>query len=453
MKRNFLDIIFENNQEADKFSSFGEIYQVNRKSRVKAYLLGILLFACLVLFLPWTQNIRAKGKVTTLRLEDRPQELNTIIPGRVVKWYVKEGDFVKKGDTILQLGEVKVEYFDPTLLKRTQQQISAKNRSIAAYEGKANTADTQIMALESALKFKLQSLDNKIEQQKMKITSDSADLAAAQIAVNAYKRQIQAAKVMLDSGAISLIEFEKRSVNYQEGVAKVTSVSNKLNQSKQELLNLKIEKNGVRQEYNDKFAKALGDRLASESSVASAEAEVFKLENTLSNYDARQQLYFIVAPQSGQITKAKKAGIGEMLKEGDMVVEVVPTTQNLAVEMFVNPMDLPLINKNQKVRFVFDGFPAIVFSGWPSSSYGTYSGVISAVETSISPNGLFRVMVKEDPEDRKWPEVLKLGGGASGIALLKDVPVWYELWRNINGFPPEYYKLGNDGYEEKKAKK
>jgi hypothetical protein len=85
MKRNFLDIIFENNQEADKFSSFGEIYQVNRKSRVKAYLLGILLFACLVLFLPWTQNIRAKGKVTTLRLEDRPQELNTIIPGRIVK--------------------------------------------------------------------------------------------------------------------------------------------------------------------------------------------------------------------------------------------------------------------------------------------------------------------------------------------------------------------------------
>ena len=338
MKRNFLNIIFENNLESDKFSSFGEIYQVNRQSRVKAYLIGILIFACLVLFLPWTQNIRAKGKVTTLRLEDRPQELNTIIPGRVVKWYVKEGDFVKKGDTILQLGEVKVEYFDPTLLKRTQQQISAKNRSIAAYEGKANTADTQILALENALKFKLQSVDNKIEQQKMKITSDSADLAAAQNAVNAYKRQIQAAKVMLDSGAISLIEFEKRSVNYQDGVAKVTSVANKLNQSKQELLNLKIEKNGVRQEYNDKFAKALGDRLASESSIASGEAEVFKLENTLSNYDARQQLYFIVAPQSGQITQAKKAGIGEMLKEGDMVVEVVPTTQNRAVEMFVYPM-------------------------------------------------------------------------------------------------------------------
>jgi RsmE family RNA methyltransferase len=27
-----------------------------------------------------------------------------------------------------------------------------------------------------------------------------------------------------------------------------------------------------------------------------------------------------------------------------------------------------------------------------------------------------------------------------GISLLKNVPIWYELWRNINGFPPDYYQ-------------
>ena len=27
------------------------------------------------------------------------------------------------------------------------------------------------------------------------------------------------------------------------------------------------------------------------------------------------------------------------------------------------------------------------------------------------------------------------------MMLLKDVPIWYELWRQINGFPPEYYKV------------
>jgi hypothetical protein len=24
--------------------------------------------------------------------------------------------------------------------------------------------------------------------------------------------------------------------------------------------------------------------------------------------------------------------------------------------------------------------------------------------------------------------------------LLNDVPVWYEIWRQLNGFPPEYYE-------------
>ncbi|MCP9765393.1 HlyD family secretion protein [Lacihabitans soyangensis] len=437
--KTYLNTSFDKIDEAAKMKSFSDIYQINKRSSIKKWFYGILVISLVILLLPWTQNIRSNGNITTLRQEDRPQEINTIIPGRVVKWFVKEGDFVKKGDTILQLGEVKVEYFDPILLQRTQRQIDAKNQSILAYEGKASTSVTQTEVLRNAMELKLNSVDNKIGQQKLKITSDSADLAAANNALNAYTRQIAAAKVMLDSGVISLIEFEKRRVTYQDAIAKTTSSGNKLNQSKQELLNLRIERNGVVQEYLDKIAKAEGDRFGSISAAASTEAEVLKLENTLANYDARQQLFFITAPQSGQITKAMKAGIGEMVKEGDMIVEIVPQNTKLAVEMFVSPLDLPLINKGQKVTFIFDGFPAIVFSGWPQTSYGTFSGIITAVETSVSPNGKFRVLVAEDKDDRPWPKNLRMGGGSKGIALLKDVPIIYELWRNINGFPPEFY--------------
>jgi hypothetical protein len=112
--------------------------------------------------------------------------------------------------------------------------------------------------------------------------------------------------------------------------------------------------------------------------------------------------------------------------------------------MFVRPLDLPLLAAGQKVRFLFDGFPAIVFSGWPQASSGTFGGVIVAVESNVSVNGKFRVLVKEDTNDKPWPKQLKIGAGAQGIALLKDVPVWYELWRNINGFPPDYYKPSAD---------
>jgi hypothetical protein len=105
------------------------------------------------------------------------------------------------------------------------------------------------------------------------------------------------------------------------------------------------------------------------------------------------------------------------------------------------------------VRFIFDGFPAVVFSGWPEASYGSFGGKIIAIESNRSENGLFRLLVIEDKDDRPWPKDLKMGTGASGFALLKDVPVWYELWRNINGFPADYYKDSKPVNTSKEAKK
>ena len=436
---NFFNPDINSMKPGTKLESAGRIYRIQHQSRIKYWLLGILLLTLLIMFLPWTQNIRAKGIVTTLRQEQRPQQLNSIIAGTAIKWYVKEGDFVHAGDTILQLGEVKVDYFDPQLLERTEQQIKAKQQTIDGYKNKARTTVTQSTALNQARALKLQSLENKIAQQQFKVKSDEADLVAANNELETYKRQIEAAKLMLDSGAISLVDFERRRINYQNAIAKSNSASNKLLQSKQELTILGIDQRSAIQEYTDKIAKADGDRFSTLSDAASTEAEVSKLQNQYSNYDARNKLYYIIAPQSGQVTKAKKAGLGEFIKEGEMIVEIVPDNIQYAVELFVEPMDLPLINIGQKVRFVFDGFPAIVFSGWPGSSYGTFGGKVSAVETSVSENGKFRVLVIEDTDDRKWPPQLRMGGGASGIALLKDVRIYYEIWRTINGFPPEYY--------------
>ena len=436
----FITENIESQADNNSLTSFRKIYHIRRKSNLIIWLWGALILLVIIMLLPWTQNIRAKGTITTLRQEQRPQELNAIIGGRVIKWHAKEGDFVKKGDTILQLGEVKVDYFDPQLLERTQEQINAKRQSIEEYKRKANTTTVQAQALERARELKLQSLENKIAQQQLKVKTDEAELLALNNELSVYKRQIDAAKMMLDSGALSLSEFEKRKINHQNTIAKINGTNNKLLQDRQELVSLGIDQSTATQDYADKIAKAKGEGFASLSGAAGTEAEVLKLQNQYSNYDARSKLFYITAPQSGQLIKAKKAGIGEIVKEGETMAEIVPDQIQYAVEMFVEPKDLPLVSTGQKVRFVFDGFPAIIFSGWPENSHGTFSGRVSAVESSVSYNGKFRVLVTEDPNDKQWPKQLRIGGGASGIALLNDVPIYYELWRNINGFPPEYYK-------------
>jgi outer membrane protein TolC len=154
--------------------------------------------------------------------------------------------------------------------------------------------------------LKLQSLDNKIVQQQLKVTSDSTDIIAVSNELIVTKRQIDAAKLMLDSGAISLIDFERRKVSYQNATAKKVNAENKYLQSKQELTNLRIEKNSTVQEYIDKISKAQGDKYSSISNAATGQADIAKLQNIYASYDIRNKLYYITAPQGGQITKAKK---------------------------------------------------------------------------------------------------------------------------------------------------
>lgn len=112
------------------------------------------------------------------------------------------------------------------------------------------------------------------------------------------------------------------------------------------------------------------------------------------------------------------------------------------VEMYIRPIDLPLLEKGQSVLIQFDGWPAVVFSGWPNSSYGTFEGRVSAIDNFISPNGMYRVLVVPDPAGHPWPQALRVGAGTTNILLLKDVLVGYELWRKINGFPPDFYVTG-----------
>lgn len=427
------------------FYAYRHIYRYNKKSQVSLWFWLLIVLTTVILFLPWTQNIRAEGKVTTLRQEQRPQQVNTIIAGRVEKWFVKEGDHVQKGDTILRLSEVKPDYLDPGLLNRTEEQIEAKQSSLEYYQNKVVATETQIDALQNALKAKLDQLKNKLQQLTVKAEADSMEMIAAnndwKIALVQYNRQ----KAMYDSGLVSLTQLEGRNINFQNSAAKKISAENKYLATKQEMNIVTIEFSSVQQEYIEKVSKAESDKFGSLSLIAGGQGDLAKLQNQYASYTIRNAMYYIIAPQSGQIVKVRTAGIGEVLKEGDLLLHIVPDEIEYAVELYVRPVDLPLVSMGQNVRFVFDGYPAIVFSGWPRASYGTYSGTVSAIENNVSDNGKFRVLIKEDATYRKWPQQLKIGTGANGIALLKNVQVWYELWRNINSFPPDYYRPVKEG--------
>lgn len=424
-----------------ELQSVNQIYHFHKRSRVKRWFLFIFLGGIIVLFLPWTQNIKVQGNVSTLYQEQRPQQLNSPIPGKIIKWYVKNGDYVKKGDTLLQLSEVKEDYLDPLLVKRTEQQVDAKKGLQKYYEAKVGTTNSQLQALNSARDLKLSQLKVKISQLNNKLAGEEAELEAAKNELRMASDQYERQKKMYDEGLVSLTQFQQRSVSYQNALAKKTATENKLAQTRQEIVNVSIEQNATIQDYNEKLSKTEGDRFQSMGQIEGSDGDIAKLENQVANYRARQGLYFVIASQDGQVVQINKAGIGEILKDGESIATIVPDKVDYAVEIYIKPVDLPLVKEGQRVMCIFDGFPAIVFSGWPNSSYGTFAGKVIAVENNISANGMFKALVIQDKNEKQWPPKIKMGTGVQGIAILNDVPIWYELWRNINGFPPDYYEV------------
>ncbi len=401
-------------------------------------LTAALLIFIGILLLPWTQNIESEGKVISLSPNERPQSVQSIIAGRIEKWFVQEGDSVIAGDTLLFISEIKDEYFDPQLLANTESQLVSKENAVNSYMEKVQALDHQIDALITAKEIKRQQTKTKIDQARLKVKTDSVEYLTVEKNAKIIEEQLNRYQSLLEQNVISRTEWETRQMAYQNAQAKKNDQYNKLNIARAEWENAVREYRGIEAEYRDKIAKAESDKHSTFSAMYDTEAQVTKLQNQYNNYDKRSGLYYIIAPQNGFVSKVTKSGIGETIKEGEEVVRISPQNFKTAVELWISPVNNPLVHEGENVRIIFDGWPAFVVSGWSQMSSGLFDGVITSVDPAIQENGKFRIWVTP-MEGHQWPGQLRMGGGAKGILLLNDVPLVYELWRILNGFSPDFY--------------
>ncbi len=401
---------------ADQLYSL-RVLSTPRSGKILAvWLFGLGILLLVVLFLPWQQNIHGYGKITALSPSNRPQTIETTIAGRIQTWKIKEGQFVDKGDTIAIISEVKEKYFDPQMLLRLREVIHSKEQSLASKDLKSKSLKAQVKALENGMRIKMEQSRAKLEAERFRFAN----------AKNQYERN----KKLFEAGNIPLTKFQDIEYKYQGSEA--------------DFVNAEIEIERVQAEFLDKINKAESDLNNTLSEQFDTMAELSKLSNEYVNQQIRSQQYFILSPQAGFVIKAAQAGIGETIKEGDPVCTIMPQSTDVAVEMYIRAMDVPLVSHGRKVRIEFDGFPALQFSGWPSVSVGSFGGQVEVIDFVNTHPGEFRILVVPDPHDEKWPPQLRVGSGTKGWVMLDSVPVWYELWRQLNGFPPSLYKEPED---------
>jgi multidrug efflux pump subunit AcrA (membrane-fusion protein) len=392
--------------------------------------LGISLLA--LVFVPWRQSVYGYGRVIALDPLDRETPVESPIYGRVDEWFVSEGSKVREGDLIARISDNDSEF------------LAALRAQKEAAEAKLATAEEEVKLYQKVVEQNKTGLERSLE------AADS-NIAAAEAKVDAFTQEQQAI-------AANLKFLDQQKETYSRLEQKMLAAGLTVLEYQQKFL-----------ETSAKLAKAKADIAAAQSDLAAktayraeteakltaeirkAEAEIQKAFGKVAEANKelqdigvkirRQETQEVRAPRSGTIFRLLANKQITQLKDGDPIAILIPDAQQLAVELYLDGNDVPLVRERDSVRLQFEGWPAVQFVGWPSAAVGTFGGHVILIDQTET-KGKFRIVAIPDPAEAgdpvtRWPgeRFLRQGVRAKGWVLLREVPLWWEVWRRVNGFP------------------
>jgi len=399
--------------------------------------IGLLVFFTFVfipiglVFVPWQQNIRGKGRVTALDPQERRQDVDATIGGRIAEVYVRENSFVKKGEPLFKIVDL-----DPEFRQRLEREQRAIENGIAFDREQKVRNEDKIVNLKDARDTAVRAAESEIDAAKEKVRSSEEKLRAAKAKRITADFQYERMKSLFAKDAKSKRDLELAELGLQTAEASVNGAQADVDADKAELAAKREKLTKITQDAEVKINEARGKIAEIESKIAKAQEALQKKQGEI----RKAQSQDIVAPVDGNVLQVAANLGGQIVKSGDRLLTIVPETKSRVVELWVDGNDAPLISQGDPVRIQFEGWPAVQFAGWPSVAIGTFGGHVSFVDATDNGQGQFRIVVKphEDGEEVAWPDTnfLRQGVQAKGWVLLRQVSLGYEIWRQLNGFPP-----------------
>lgn len=403
---------------------------------VRIVLIGFLL----LLFVPWTQTITVTGQLSAYSPYERPQDIEAQISGRIKKWHVYEGVRVKQGELILELDDIDPNFMAPELLPLLEQQKVALEQTRKSALDRAEQLEKRIGEMENLVKAAVPSAEARVREAENRVRAAEQRIIAAKVAYDTAELNVDRHRQLATQGLVSQRELE---VTIQAAIgskAELKQAEAQLKEAQQNMKALSFGKEQISADVVQQLLNAEAMRAEALAAAAMAADQLASISLRLSNATQRRIFSRMVAPIDGTVVKMAEVGIGETVKPGEKLVRISPTSIDKAAELVADGLDAPLLNPGRKVRLLFYGIPAIPLPAWPELMAGTFGGVIKVVDQVDDGKGNFRFWVVPDPEDRPWPEQshVRQGTKVMGWVILNRVPLWYELWRRFNLFPPDY---------------
>ncbi len=382
----------------------------------------------LLAFVPWQQNVVGSGRVIAFAPLDRQQSIEAPIDGRIVTWHVQEGSAVTTGMPLLEISDI-----DPDLVRRLERENAALLGKISSYEDKLGAYEVQVEALETSRDLAVAAARFRLETAAERIRAAEQARVAARAKLDAAEAQERRMKRLLAEGIASRREFEVADRDANVARTDLAQAVASLRAAEADRASQEQSLEETRASADARIASTVAAIRETETRLQDARGSLARLEVRM----ARQQSQVVTAPRNGTVFRLVANQGGEIVRAGDPLLVLVPDTSDQAVELWISGNDAPLV-AGRNVRLQFEGWPAVQFAGWPSVAVGTFGGRIALVDATDDGTGRFRVLVVPDPDDQPWPEqpYLRQGVRAKGWVLLDEVRLAYELWRQLNGFPP-----------------
>jgi multidrug resistance efflux pump len=390
---------------------------------------AFLLLSTALMVVPWQQNVSGSGRVTALDPLDRIQMIPAPVTGRLVELHVQEGSFVRAGEPLAEMADQ-----DPNYSLRLKQQFDLTREEVRAAEDTVQFYDQQLVFLEDAREQAVSGATFELNVAIDKVSAAEQELEGLEAELDQKRADWQRKTTLWPKGVVSELEFQKAEADYLGAKAKVEAAKAKVGQARNEE---KAKMAKVKQVAADQRAKMESTKSTREEARSKVAMSERKLTEATTKVE-RQKTQLITAPRDGYVLRVHAASSADLLSRGDPLIELIPDTDALAVEVWIRGVDAPLIAPGRKVRLQFEGWPAVQFAGWPSAAVGTFGGIVQVVDAQGRADGRFRVLVVPDPGAPPWPEkpYLRQGGRANGWLLLDTVRLGYEFWRQLNAFPP-----------------
>lgn len=408
-----------------------------------------LLFSVIsMLFVPWRQTAPGYGEVVALDPQQRAQSVVSQIKGIIsyVKPGLREGIAVEEGDVLLRLEPLASEAVNNLNTQILTQELKreASKASIIQYEEAAISQESAGRKEIESLEKDLKAANEKWEQSKKEIDIQKAELKDKE-------NTLRINEDIATQGLISKEELFSSRQAQQAQYNKVLQAESKEQESYASLQSLENEIEAKKQVIDVKNRTARSKVLEEMGKLQSIEKELIDLKAKRNEYDRLD----VKAPRSGVIQKWVGLEGSDTVKEGDELFVIVPNATDMAVELKINGNDMPLVKEGDHVRLQFEGWPAIQFVGWPSVAVGTFGGKVNRIFPTDDGKGSFSLVVTPEVSfdgETEWPDnrYLRQGVRANGWVLLRQVSLGYEIWRQLNGFPPV---ISSEEPKEKKESK